>query len=93
MCRNIRVLYNFEPPTTRDEISAAATQFVRKVSGLARPSAADQAAFERAVAEISSSTENLLATLSARTVVRNREHERERARARWTSRGERLPSR
>ena len=91
MCRNIRVLYNFEPPTTRDEIRAAASQFVRKVSGLARPSAADTVAFERAVEEIALSTETLLAALSARTTVRNRERERERARARWTSRAERLP--
>jgi hypothetical protein len=93
MCRSIRVLYNFEPPTTRDEIRAAATQFVRKVSGLARPSAADAVAFEQAVTEIATSTEALLATLEARTAVRTREHERERAHARWTSRMERLPSR
>jgi hypothetical protein len=93
MCRNIRVLYNFEPPTTRDEISAAARQFARKVSGLQRPSAADTAVFERAVAEIATSTERLLARLSARTAVRTREHERERSRARWTSRLQRLPAR
>jgi hypothetical protein len=93
MCRSIRVLYNFEPPTTRDEISAAARQFVRKVSGLARPSDADEPAFERAVAEIATSTERLLARLSARTTVRTREHELERARARWTSRLERMPPR
>jgi hypothetical protein len=93
MCRSIRVLYNFEPPTTRDEISAAAGQFVRKVSGLARPSAADTAAFERAVTEIAKTTEALLAALSARTAVRTRERERERAQARWTSRLERNPTR
>lgn len=93
MCRNIRVLYNFEPPTTPDEIRAAAIQFVRKVTGLTRPSAADAAAFERAIDEIATSTETLLSTLRARTAVRTREHERERARARWTSRLERLPSR
>ena len=93
MCRSIRVLYNFEPPTTRDEIRAAATQFVRKVSGLSRPSSADTSAFERAITEIASSTETLLSTLHARTSVRTREHERERARARWTSRQERLPPR
>ena len=93
MCRNIRVLYNFEPPTTHDEICAAAVQFVRKVSGLTRPSVADAAAFEQAVAEITVSTERLLSTLRARTAVRTREHERERARARWTSRGERVHSR
>jgi hypothetical protein len=93
MCRSIRVLYNFEPPTTRDEVSAAARQFVRKVSGLGRPSAADTAAFERAVSEIAATTEALLATLSARTAVRTRERERERAQARWTSRLERRPAR
>ncbi len=86
MCRSIRVLYNFDPPTTTEEISAAARQFVRKVSGLPRPSTADAEAFERAVLEISSSTERLLSALSARTAVRSRERERERARARWTSR-------
>jgi hypothetical protein len=93
MCRSIRVLYNFEPPTTRDEIRAAATQFVRKVTGLTRPSAADAEAFERAIGEIATNTETLLSTLNARTTVRTREHERERARARWTSRLERLPPR
>jgi hypothetical protein len=93
MCRSIRVLYNFEPPTTQEEISAAARQFVRKVSGLARPSAADAEAFERAVTEIAGSTAALLAKLSARTVVRTRERERERAQARWASRLERLPPR
>jgi hypothetical protein len=93
MCRSIRVLYNFEPPTTRDEIRAAAGQFVRKVSGLARPSAADAAVFEQAIAEVAKSTEKLLATLSARTAVRTREHEAQKARARWTSRSERLSTR
>jgi hypothetical protein len=93
MCRSIRVLYNFEPPTTRDEISAAARQFVRKVSGLARPSAVDAVAFERAVTEVAKTTETLLATLSARTAVRTREGEREKAQARWTSRLERIPTR
>jgi hypothetical protein len=60
MCRNIRVLYNFEPPTTPEEIRAAAIQYVRKVSGLTKPSAADLAAFERAVDEVAASTERLL---------------------------------
>jgi hypothetical protein len=83
MCRNIRVLYNFEPPTTSDEIRAAATQYVRKVSGLPRPSAADLAAFDRAIQEITTSTERLLDSLSARTLVRTREQEREKARSRW----------
>jgi hypothetical protein len=91
MCRSIRVLYNFEPPTTDQEVAAAAAQFVRKVSGLAHPSAADAKAFERAVVEITKSTAKLLVALSARTAVRTREGERERARARWTSRLERRP--
>ena len=82
MCRNIRVLYNFEPPTTREEIAAAALQYVRKVSGLRAPSAADRAAFDQAVAEIAHCTEHLLADLAARTAVRTREGEREKARER-----------
>ena len=77
MCRNIRVLYNFEPPTTREEIAAAALQYVRKVSGLRAPSLTD-----RAVAEIAHCTEHLLEDLSAKTTVRTREGEREKARER-----------
>lgn len=86
MCRNIRVLYHFEPPTTGEEIRAAALQYVRKVSGLAKPSAADAAAFDRAVDEVAVATERLLGSLTARTAVRTREGERERARARWARR-------
>ena len=86
MCRNIRVLYNFEPPTTPEEVEAAALQYVRKVSGLPRPSSADRAAFERAVHEIAHATEHLLEALSARTAVRTREGEREKARARGLKR-------
>jgi hypothetical protein len=86
MCRNIRVLYNFDPPTTRDEIRAAALQYVRKVSGLQRPPAVDEAAFERAIGEVAGSTERLLGALRARTSVRTREHEREKGRARWERR-------
>jgi hypothetical protein len=82
MCRNIRILYNFEPPTTPEEIEAAALQYVRKVSGLRAPSAADRAAFERAVHEVAHATEHLLESLSARTAVRTREGEREKARIR-----------
>lgn len=87
MCRNIRVLYNFEPPTTPDEIRAAAVQYVRKVSGLPKPSAADQATFDRAVDEVTAATERLLEALTARTSVRTREGEREKARARFARRG------
>jgi hypothetical protein len=89
MCRSIRVLYNFEPPTTKEEIRAAAVQYVRKVSGVAKPSAADSAAFERAVGEVAAATQKLLASLSAHTAVRTREHERDKARARWKARVER----
>jgi hypothetical protein len=89
MCRNIRVLYNFEPPTTADEIHAAAVLYVRKVSGLARPSAADVETFEDAVAEVTATTRRLIGSLRARTAVRTREREREKARAR----GERRMSR
>jgi len=86
MCRNIRVLYNFEPPTTPEEIEAAALQYVRKVSGVRAPSAADRKAFEHAVHQIAHVTEHLLEALSARTAVRTREGEREKARARGLKR-------
>jgi hypothetical protein len=86
MCRNIRVLHNFAPPTTPEEIRAAALQFVRKVSGTNKPSAATQAAFERAVDEVAATTERLLATLPTREPQRTREGERERGRLRWARR-------
>jgi hypothetical protein len=89
MCRNIRVLYHFEPPTTDDEIRAAALQYVRKVSGLARPGAADVETFERAVDEVAAATGRLLGALRARTAVRTREGEREKARARGERRAAR----
>jgi hypothetical protein len=84
MCRNIRVLHHFEPPTTPDEIRDAALQYVRKVSGLNKPTPADHAAFDRAVAEIAASTDHLLRTLLPRGTVRTRE--REKARDRWQKR-------
>jgi hypothetical protein len=90
MCRNIRVLYNFEPPTTPVEIRNAATQFVRKVSGLHKASVADEATFARAIDEIAGSTERLLGALVAKTAVRTREEEREKAQARWKLRENRL---
>ena len=86
MCRNIRVLHHFEPPTTPEEIRDAALQYVRKVSGLAKPAIADRAAFERAVDEIEASTARLLAALPARGEARTREGEREKARVRWARR-------
>jgi hypothetical protein len=91
MCRNIRVLYNFEPPTTREEIRDAALQFVRKVSGLQKPSSTDAAAFEEAIEGVAASTERLLRALRARTAVRTREQERVKARARWEERQARRP--
>ena len=91
MCRNIRVLYNFAPPTTDEEVRAAAVQYVRKVSGLVKPSAADAEAFEGAVEEVAAATRRLLASLKARTAVRTREGEREKARARGERRDARRP--
>ncbi len=82
MCRNIRVLYNFDPPTTGDEVRAAALQYVRKVSGLPAPSQADREAFDRAVEAVAAATAALLGSLRARTDVRTREGEREKARLR-----------
>jgi hypothetical protein len=89
MCRNIRVLYNFDPPTTKEEIRAAALQYVRKVSGLARPPAFDIEAFETAVAEVALATEQLLLSLRARTAMKTREGERAKARARGERRAAR----
>jgi hypothetical protein len=90
MCRNIRVLYNFEPPTTPEEIRAAALQYVRKVSGLQRASEVDRAVFEQAIDEIAASTERLVRSLTARAPVRTRENEIVRARARWKAREARM---
>jgi hypothetical protein len=89
MCRNIRVLYNFDPPTTQDEIRAAAAQYVRKVSGLRKPPAVDVETFEEAVAEVAATTQRLLGSLRARSAVRTREHERDKARARGERRAAR----
>jgi hypothetical protein len=91
MCRNIRVLYNFQPPTTDEEVRAAALQYVRKVSGLAKPSALDQEAFEQAIDEVAATTRRLLGSLRARTAVRTREEEREKARLRGERRAAREP--
>jgi hypothetical protein len=86
MCRNIRVLYSFQPPTTPDEMRAASLQYVRKISGLNKPSAADEAAFARAVDEVTAATERVLSSLVAKAPVRTREGEREKGRLRWLSR-------
>lgn len=79
MCRNIRVLFNFEPPATDDEIRAAALQFVRKVSGYAKPSAANAQAFERAVDGVAEATKALLGELVTERPARDREVEAAKA--------------
>jgi hypothetical protein len=87
MCRNIKTLANFEPPATDDEIRASALQFVRKLSGTTRPSRANEAAFDRAVDEVTDAARRLIASLQINAPPRNREEEarkaRERARERF----------
>jgi len=82
MCRNIKTLFNYEPPATKDEIRAASVQFVRKISGSTSPSNANQAAFDQAVDEISVVIEDLLDSLLTSAPARDREIEAARARAR-----------
>lgn len=82
MCRNIRPLFNFEPPASEEEISAAALQFVRKISGFNRPSKANEAAFYAAVDDITSISAQLLAALQSPATPKNRQEEAEKAQAR-----------
>jgi hypothetical protein len=82
MCRNIKTLFNFEPPATEQEIRDASLQFVRKLSGFNAPSKANEAAFNRAVEEVAATTRELIRTLMTNALPRNREVEAERARAR-----------
>jgi hypothetical protein len=86
MCRNIKPLFNFEPPVTEDEIRAASLQFVRKVSGFNKPSRANEATFSAAVDEIAAITRNLLSSLETNAPPKNREEEAARARARAAQR-------
>jgi len=86
MCRNIRTLFNFEPPATEDEIRASALQFVRKLSGFAKPSHANEAAFARAVDEVTASARRLLGSLETASPAKNREAEAIKARARAKAR-------
>jgi hypothetical protein len=86
MCRNIRPLFNFEPPVTDAEVRAASLQFVRKVSGFTAPSKANAPAFDRAVDEVAEVTHRLLAALETTAAPRNREIEAARARARAVKR-------
>ncbi len=82
MCRNIRPLANFEPPVTAEEVHAAALQYVRKISGTARPSQANAAAFDRAVAEVAEASGRLLAALVTTARPKDREEEAAKARRR-----------
>jgi hypothetical protein len=86
MCRNIRTLHNFDPPATDDEVRAAATQYVRKVSGFTKPSRANQAAFDRAIDAVAEASIELLDTLSTTAPPKNREAEAAKARARAAQR-------
>ena len=86
MCRNIRTLYNYEPPVTEDEIRDAALQFVRKISGFGKPARANEAAFYAAVDEITRISSELLASLETAAPPRNREAEAARARVRAAAR-------
>ena len=86
MCRNIRTLYNFEPPATEEEVEAAALQYVRKISGTSKPSKANQAAFDLAVDEVAAASRRLLAALVTGAPPRDREVEATRARARAAQR-------
>ena len=86
MCRNIRTLHNFDPPATQDEIRASSLQFVRKLSGFARPSKANEAAFNRAVDQVTDVVHELLATLVTNAPPRDREIEAAKAKARSAER-------
>lgn len=86
MCRNIKTLFNFEPPATEEEIQAASLQFVRKLSGFNKPSKVNEAAFERAVDDVARVAEKLLDALVTKASSRDREVEAQRARARASAR-------
>ena len=86
MCRNIKTLFNFEPPATEEEIEAASLQFVRKLSGFTKPSRANEAAFETAIADVTAVAKTLLVSLVTNSEPRDREVETARARARTAAR-------
>jgi hypothetical protein len=86
MCRNIRTLFNFDPPATDEEIRGAALQFVRKISGFTKPSKANEEAFQRAVVHVAAAARSLLDSLVTSAEPRDRETEAERARARAAKR-------
>jgi hypothetical protein len=86
MCRNIRTLYNFEPPATHEEVHAAAVQYVRKISGFTKPSRANEEAFERAVEAVAAASEQLIADLVTAAPPKDREAEAAKRRARAAER-------
>jgi hypothetical protein len=86
MCRNIRILYNFSPPTTDDEVRAAAEQFVRKVSGMTKPSKANEEAFDKAIADVTAVTTRLLSELVTVAPPRDRDAEAAKRKARSAAR-------
>ena len=86
MCRNIKLLFNFDPPVTEEEIRAASLQYVRKISGFAKPSHANEAAFNRAVDEVAAASARLLSSLETTSPHRNREEEAAKARERGMAR-------
>ena len=92
MCRNIRTLFNFEPPATDDEIRASAIQFVRKLSGFTKPSKANEAAFEGAVEDVAAVARRLVDSLETTRPPRNREQEAAKARARAAQRFAQTPA-
>ena len=93
MCRNIRVLSNFAPPTTAEEIRAASLQYVRKVTGLQKPGHHDEEAFERAINELADVTARVLASIHPKGEPRTREGEKEKGRERWKKREAALKAR
>jgi len=86
MCRNIKTLFNFDPPVTREEIDAASLQFVRKITGFNKPSKANEAAFDAAIADIANICSRLLQSLETSAPPKNREEEAAKARARAAER-------
>jgi len=86
MCRNIKLLFNFEPPVTEGEIRAASLQYVRKISGFQKPSQANEAAFQRAVDEVAAASARLLTSLETNATRRDREEEAAKAKARGMAR-------
>ena len=86
MCRNIKTLFNFDPPATSDEVIASATQFVRKLSGFSKPSRANQEAFDLAIERVAVAAQDMLNSLVTTSPMRDRETEAERAKARSAKR-------